>query len=83
MVSQWVLAERRTHSYISEQLKRMFPSRKGFSVRSVQRFCSLHNIHSTSRLSEADVDKVVKEEGNLGLVHFHWDEVTCLSFLGM
>ena len=61
MVSQWVLAERRTHSYISEQLKRMFPSRKGFSVRSVQRFCSLHNIHSTSRLSEADVDKFVKE----------------------
>lgn len=61
IVSQWVVQERRTHSYVSEQLKHMYPATRGLSVRSVERFCSRHNIHASSRLTDADVDEAVKE----------------------
>ena len=34
-----------THKQISEELQRRFPSARGFSKRSVRRYCAEHNIH--------------------------------------
>lgn len=60
-VSHWVVEERKTHLFVSEQLKHMYPSTRGLSVRSVERFCSRHNIHSSSRLTDSAVDGIVAE----------------------
>ena len=50
-----------THSEISERLEARFPGVRGFSIRSVGRFCQEKGIHKTSRLSQAEVEQVVAE----------------------
>lgn len=59
LISRRVKEERKTQREISEELKTMYPGVRGLSVRSVRRFCEKHNIHSTSLLSDEDLDKVV------------------------
>ena len=51
--------ERKTHDQISEELQQDYPGTKGLSSRSIRRFCDAHNIHSTSRLSQAELSRVV------------------------
>ena len=48
-----------TYEELSIVLKQMFPNYKGFSVRSLQRYCSGENIHKTSRLNDSDLNEVV------------------------
>ena len=65
LVHQWI---KKGHSYqwISETLIHMYPNRKGFSPRSVRRFCDKHNIKKlSSNELDALVDEAVKE------VHTH------------
>ena len=50
-----------THREISERLEAKFPGVRGFSIRSVGRFCQEKRIHKTSRLSQAEVEQVVAE----------------------
>ena len=51
-----------THKRLSEHLTaENQQTSRGFSVRSIQRFCSERNIHRTSRLSKADVEESVKQ----------------------
>ncbi len=50
-----------SHSKLSTILKELNQVSKGFSVRSVQRFCTEKNIHKTSRLAAQEVDKVVSD----------------------
>lgn len=59
LISKKVTEERKTHKQISDELKQMYPGVSGLSSRSVRRFCKLHDIHSMSLLSDADLDRVV------------------------
>ena len=60
-IRQKVEKDHTTHAPISEELKTMFPEKRGFSVRSVTRFCAYHNIHKTSRMSQDEVDHAVNQ----------------------
>ena len=45
-----------THKQLSEYLQQLYPGSRGYSVRSLERYCSEADIHRTSRLSEYHVD---------------------------
>lgn len=53
--------EKWTHKKLSVYLQHTYPGQKGFSVRSVVRFCSAKNIHKTSRIEKTDLDIAVQE----------------------
>ena len=50
-----------THDQMSQELTRTFPGERGFSARSVRRFCQEKNIHKTSRMSAPEVNSAVQE----------------------
>lgn len=50
-----------TYEQLSIVLQQMYPGNRGFSVRSLQRYCSRENIHKTSRLSDTELHYVVQE----------------------
>ena len=56
-----VVDEHATHRQISEELRGLYPGRRGYSIRSIERFCHDNAIHKTSRLSEAAVEEAVAE----------------------
>ena len=47
-----------THKQISEELRSRFPSARGFSERSIRRYCAEHNIH---KLKGPDLDVAVRQ----------------------
>ena len=53
--------EKITHARLSAFLQDQYPGEKGFSTRSLERFCSLKGIHKTSRLSDQELDTAVDE----------------------
>lgn len=48
-----------TQKAIVEELRRKCPGVQGISVRSLKRFCAIHNVHATSRLSDKVLDVLV------------------------
>ena len=56
-----VVEERITHRQLSEEFKGLYPGRRGYSIRSIERFCQEKGIHKTCRLSEEDVEEAVIE----------------------
>ena len=52
-------AEGRTYSEISEELRLTHRSARGFSVRSIERFCEEHSIRRSGRLGKNDLNKIV------------------------
>lgn len=61
LIRRLVVDERKTHKYVSRELKRIYPSvSRGLSERSVRRFCSEKGIHSTSRLDDGTLDAAVR-----------------------
>ena len=50
-----------THHQICEELTSTFPGKRGFSVRSIRRFCQEKNIHKTSRMPASEVKSAVQE----------------------
>ena len=59
LILKRVVEERKGHQQISEELKALYPGVRGLSARSVRRFCDEQHIHTTSRLSDEDLDRVV------------------------
>lgn len=53
--------ERYTHSELSQQLQQTYPGERGFSVRSLERFCSREGISKTSQIGDEKLDEVVTE----------------------
>ena len=53
-----------THQRLSDSLQKIFPGQKGFSIRSLQRYCASKDIHKTSRLNKNDLDEIVEESVN-------------------
>ena len=56
MIARGIIERRKTHKQISDESKCLYP---GLSAQSVRRFCDSHNVHSSSMLSNADLDRVV------------------------
>lgn len=54
-----VVKEGWTYSRLSKHLQQLYPGIRGFSVRSLERFCGAHCIHRTSRLKAQQVDTIV------------------------
>lgn len=48
-----------THKQLSEHLQKKFPGVRGFSVRSIERFCSQQSIHKTARIDDSTLDQAV------------------------
>ena len=61
IVREKVETERWTHEQLSNYLQQLYPGIRGFSVRSLERFCSTNGIHKTSRLSGQEVDAAVSD----------------------
>ena len=55
----YVLRGKMTHQQISEELQRRNSGVRGLSVMSVRRFCSKHNIHRTTQISDDELDCAV------------------------
>ncbi len=58
-VEEKVVKDGWTYSKLSAHLKEQYPGVRGFSVRSIERFCGAKNIHKTSRLRAEEVDIAV------------------------
>ena len=48
-----------THKQIGAFLEENHPGQRGFSVRSVERFCSSKGIHKTSRIDDNKLDEAI------------------------
>ena len=60
-VRRRIEVDRVTHKQLSEELCASFPGVRGFSVRSIECFCSERSIHKTSRLNDSQVHHLVKK----------------------
>ena len=58
-VREKVAIEKYTHKQLSYELQRAFPDEKGFSVRSVKRFCSEKGIRKTCDIDDQELDEVI------------------------
>ena len=59
-VREKIVVERCTHKQINDELQQSLPGEKGFSVRSVERFCSNKEISKTCDIEDQDLDEVVR-----------------------
>ena len=50
-----------TYEQLSMVLQQMYPGYRGFSVRSLQRYCASENIRKTSRLKDTEMHHAVQE----------------------
>ena len=64
-VREKVEKDKWTLTWLSEYLRGRYPETRGFSVRTIERFCSTKGIHRTSRLGTDDLDKTVAEAVNM------------------
>ena len=53
-----------THKELSEYLRVRYPGVRGFSVRSIERFCSTYDLHKTTRIPDTTLDTVVTSAVN-------------------
>ena len=61
LIREKVESEKWSHRRLSTYLQQLYPGERGFSVRSLERFCSAKGIHKTSRLSEPEIDTAVSD----------------------
>lgn len=54
-----ILEAGKTHAQIATELQARYPGERGFSARSVRRFCANYGITASSGLSDDHLDKVV------------------------
>ena len=50
-----------TYRQLSDYLVQAYPGERGFSVRSLERFCATNNIHKTARISDRTLNQVVTD----------------------
>jgi len=50
-----------THQQVSDELKTLFPGERGFSLRSVERFCCEKEIKKTTEIDDQQLDDVISE----------------------
>jgi len=72
-VREKIEVEKFTHKKLSEMLQQVFPGDRGFSVRSIKRFCNENSIRKTTSLDNQELDEVVAQA--VTQVHF-WCDAT-------
>jgi len=60
-VREKVTVEKCTHQQVSDELKSSFPGERGFSLRSVERFCREKGIKKMSNIDDQQLDDVVSD----------------------
>ena len=50
-----------SHKQLSDHLKEAFPGQRGFSVRSIERFCAEKGIKKTTAIDDEDLDSIISE----------------------
>ena len=60
-IKEKIEKEHFTYLKLSRELQQRFPGRRGFSVRSLERFCSRKGIKKISVVSDQSLDEVVLE----------------------
>ena len=60
-IREKIVDERWSHGQLKEYFTGQFPGEKGFSIRSIERFCRSKHIHKTSRAGTEIVDEAVSE----------------------
>ena len=58
-VREKVEKEGMTHTKLCLHLRELYPGVRGFSVRSIERFCASRNIRKTSRPGTQELDEAV------------------------
>ena len=53
-----MILQGKSHKEISNEYKRLFPAKKGFSERSVRRYCQKHSLHKPKG---TDLDSIVEK----------------------
>ena len=48
-----------SNKHLASYLMSRYEGTRGLSTRSVQRYCSINDIHKTSRLNDQDLDTIV------------------------
>ena len=78
-----IVEDRVSHKRLSKELMSMYPHiKRGLSQMSVRRFCDAHNIHGTSRLTDAELDTAVSGYIKKVRVSMGWGEGGGLSHAG-
>lgn len=79
-MKQKVVVERQSYESVSDELRRTNPSMRGLSSRSIRRFCAERGIRATSRLNDAQLDKVVATS----VAKVHWQRSSnCIVVSGV
>ena len=74
LLKKKVVDERKSYETVSQELKSAYPSlTRGLSARSIRRYCSDHGIQSTSRLTDAQMDRVVAAQVAKVYTVLNWD----------
>lgn len=74
LLKKKVVDERKTYETVSQELKSGYPSlTRGLSARTIRRFCSDHDIQSTSRFTDAQMDRVVAAQVAKVYTACKWD----------
>ena len=60
-IREKVEKEHWTHVKLSAFFHAQYPGDRGFSARTLERFCREKDIHKTSRLTNADLDECVSQ----------------------
>ena len=60
-VREKIEKEQWNHEQLSTYFSAKYQGKKGFSIRTVRRFCAEKNIRKTTKLSDADVDECISE----------------------
>ena len=61
LIREKIEKDRWTHRQLSDHLVQAYPGERGFSVRSLQRFCAENDIHKTERIDESALNQVVTD----------------------
>lgn len=57
--------ERWTHKEVSTLLTDKYPGHRGFSIRSLERFCSSKGIHKTTKIDYGELYEAVSTAANM------------------
>ena len=60
-IREKVIREKWTHKMLSDELQQSFSGERGFSVRSIERFCSEKEIRKTCDMDDQQLDEVITD----------------------
>ena len=59
-VREKIVKEKWTHAKLSSYLQQRYPGVKGFSIRTLERFCANNCIHKTAKIGTVQLDEAVE-----------------------